>query len=202
MLVILVYFISSVKETRIETCQAKNVFNIKKFEISYPEKNRAGIISFQLYAELTSQVENPFLETQIIPEGSRIPAFRIRDNLCRKGILVCPASFSPVSYSNQISLPATLKPGEYTLKLIFREATLKLSCYKIKFTISEDATALNEEKKIDFQDTIDGQNEKEKHGNDDETNDEEGKDHNKKIEENIFGDLEKNPYQNQNNKQK
>ena len=137
-------FFLCVYESGIDTCNLEtsfstnnHLFKIKKFEISYPADNRAGIIKYQFDAEITTNVDYPILETQIIPKENKIPVFRIKDDLCNSDILNCPSSFSSFSYKNQISLPPTLIPGEYVLRLIFREGKLQLSCYEKSFQISE-----------------------------------------------------------------
>lgn len=138
MILLYPFFISSaLQETNINSCQDKNVFKIKKFEMTSPNIPRAGTLSFSFYAELTYQIENPFLEIQVLSEDNRIPVFRIRDTLCRDNVLRCPASFSPVLYKNQIHLPATLNPGSYILRFTFREGKQTISCYEKSFQIAD-----------------------------------------------------------------
>ena len=89
--------INLIQETTLKTCQNNNAFTIKKFEFSYPHVIRAKKITYNIFAEISSHVENPFLETQIIPEEGRIPIFRIDDSLCRKSCRI-----------NNLAAPRTL----------------------------------------------------------------------------------------------
>lgn len=126
---------SNLQQTEIQSCQIKNIFAIQKFAMTSSNVFQAGIISYVINAQLTSQVENPFLETQILSDENRIPVFRYRDTLCRENVLKCPASQSDIIYKNQIHLPPTLTPGNYKLRFIFREGKQSISCYEKSFQI-------------------------------------------------------------------
>ena len=148
MLIFLTFFVTSnLQQTDIDSCQVKNVFDIKKFEMTSQNVPRSGIISYIFYAQLTSQVENPYLETQILSDENRLPVFRNRDALCRDDVLNCPASHSNIIYKNQIHLPATLITGNYMLRFIFREGKQSISCYEKSFQITEKNTLSSTEKK-------------------------------------------------------
>lgn len=147
MLFLFAFFVSSnLQQTDIGSCQVKNIFVINKFKISNSVFPRAGIISYVFNAQLTSQVENPFLETQVLSEENRIPVFRNRDALCRENVLRCPASHSDILYKNQIYLPATLNPGNYILRFIFREGKQSISCYEKTFQIVDKISSPSAEK--------------------------------------------------------
>lgn len=134
--------INLIQETTLKTCQNNNAFTIKKFDFSYPHVIRAKKITYNIFAEISSHVENPFLETQIIPEEGRIPIFRIDDSLCRKGVIKCPTYYSLFLYKNTISLPATIPPGNYIFRLFFREAKQKIACFEKTFRIVDNTTKI------------------------------------------------------------
>lgn len=137
MLSLLIAAAASVHQRKIDTCQANNVFNVKNFLMNYVENSRFSGISVSFSAELTSSVEKPYLEIQIVPEGERVPIIRYKDELCRPGLLVCPARFATMTYTTQFSMPSRAAAGEYLIKLIFREGNTKLACYTSPFHLAD-----------------------------------------------------------------
>ena len=121
--------------------QKSQHFIIKKFDLTHPGNARGVMLSISIIAELNHKVQAPYIEGQII--NDRIPVLRFHDPLCRPGVLVCPASFSQLVYGNQIAIPSTLEPGDYKLRLLFREGKDILSCYETPITIKEQTEMIN-----------------------------------------------------------
>jgi len=135
MLFYLFTYFSISARVQYEKCpdQKNQHFIIKKFDVNHPGGSRGVTLSISIVAELNHKVQAPYIEGQIISD--RIPVLRFHDTLCKPGVLICPASFSQLVYGNQIPIPSTIEPGEYKLRLIFREGKEKLSCYETPITI-------------------------------------------------------------------
>ena len=126
--------------------QQQQYFSIKKIQLFHPFHSRGIAAQLTLVAELNQKVQEPYLEIQLT--NQRIPLIRKRDNLCRPGILICPASFSQLIYGCSIPIPSTIPFGEYKLKLLFKEGQQSLSCYEIPISL----------KKMQIPDELDEQN--------------------------------------------
>ncbi|EAY05636.1 hypothetical protein TVAG_216120 [Trichomonas vaginalis G3] len=115
--------------------QAKQYFQIKKFDVSTAIETRGMTFVLHLIAELNHKVQEPYLEIQLA--NGRIPYTRKIDQLCRPGILICPASFSQVVYAVLLPVPATIPIGDYTIRMIFREGSEKLGCYESTLKVND-----------------------------------------------------------------
>ena len=129
---------SKSENIQLKKCLSSPIIKINSFQFVSMNHMRGFMLTIAFDANLEGKVEKPFIEFQIIQKDNHIPIFRTHEHLCRPTILQCPASFSHFSYSTQFPLPSRAKPGNYILKLIFREKDKVYSCYEGEFQISDD----------------------------------------------------------------
>ena len=88
-------------------CQENGIFIIKNIDLLNETIQKGYFNQISFYGEINDKVENPILEIQII--NDRLPEIRFRDKLCRKGVLICPASFSQIVYGTQFAINQNLE---------------------------------------------------------------------------------------------
>lgn len=117
----------------IATCQAKNVFTIEEFEVKRMSGAGVSVLSLSFQALLTSAVEKPYLEIQLLYRNGTIPKWRYKCDLCGQGMLNCPAVQGfRLQFEDQLPLANT---SADTIKFIFREGKTKLACYSAPFNV-------------------------------------------------------------------
>lgn len=123
---------ASANPARLSTCQASNVFDLSNFEIAHLNESGVSVLSFSFAANLTSVVEHPYLEVQLLQKHNHIPAHRYKYPLCGPGRLKCPArQDSQLRFADHMPLDARIGSAAHALKLIFREGKTKLACYSV-----------------------------------------------------------------------
>ena len=111
----------------IAACQSKNVFTIEEFEIKRVSGAGVSVLSLSFQAMLTSAVEKPYLEIQLLYRNGTIPKWRYKCDLCGSRMLNCPSVQGfHLQFDDQLPL-ANISAD--TIKLIFREGKTKLACY-------------------------------------------------------------------------
>ena len=119
----------------LSTCQASNVFDLFSFELTHLNESGLSVLSLSFTANLTSVVEHPYLEVQLLEKHNHIPAHRYKYPLCGSRRLKCPArQDSQLRFADHMPLVEPLGSDAHALKLIFREGKTKLACYSVSLS--------------------------------------------------------------------